>query len=132
MSAATNLLSDTKKALLRYAVLRRRKPRSVIAGRAATDHLGGLVTVEDTTGDDTALMRIFGARLNASVNDFATGATDMRVAILGSVDVVLFESPLAQFRFDEQAGPALVRVAVWAYFAVAIVRARGISAIRFT
>jgi len=128
---ATNLLPDLKKALLRYSVLRRRKPRNVIAGRAALDNLGGLVTVEDSTGDDTALMRIFGARVNGSVNDFATGATDVRLVILGTGDVYNYESPIQQFRFDEQSGPALVTAAIWAYHAVGVARPRGVSAIRF-
>jgi hypothetical protein len=56
----------------------------------------------------------------------------MRVAILGSHDVVNFESPLAQFRFDEAAGPALVRASVWGYHAVVVARPRGISSIRLT
>jgi hypothetical protein len=56
----------------------------------------------------------------------------MRIAILGSEDVVTFESPLAQFRFDEAVGPALIRCSVWGYFAVVVARPRGLSSIRFT
>jgi hypothetical protein len=66
------------------------------------------------------------------VNDFATGATDMRVGILGSDDVVNFESPLVSFRLDEAAGPALVRAAAWGYHAVTVARPRGVASIRFT
>ena len=80
----------------------------------------------------TALARIFGARLNSSINDFATGTTDLRVAILGSDDIVNFESPLAQFLFDEQSGPALVTTAIWGYHAIVVARPRGLSSIRFT
>jgi hypothetical protein len=132
---ATNLANDTRKAVLRYAVLRRRKARNMIVGRAALDYLGALSAqdgVNTSTGDDTALASVFGCRVNASVNDFATGTTDMRVAILGSDDVFAFTSPLQEFRFDEQAGPALVRVAIWAYLGVGVVRPRGVSSIRFT
>jgi hypothetical protein len=99
-------------------------------GAAALDHLAGLITFEN--GDDTALWRVLGARVNGAVNDFGTGATDMRVAILGRGDVVNFESPLTQFRFDEQAGPALVTAAVWGYHAVVVARPRGVASIRFT
>jgi hypothetical protein len=105
--------------------------RPAVVGRAALDNLAGLLTVEDTTGDDTCLARIWGARINASVNDFATGSTDCRIAILGSDDVVNFESPLASFRFDEQSGPALVTAAVWAYHACVVARPVGVSSIRF-
>jgi hypothetical protein len=127
----TTLHTSLKKRLLDYAVLRRRKPRNVIAGRAALDNLAGLLLAEDTTGDDTALARVFGARFNASTNDFATGGTDARIVILGSDDVVNFESPLASFRFDEQSGPALVTAAVWAYHACVVARPVGVSSIRF-
>lgn len=127
---ATNLYADLRKSLAFYANARRRKARNVIAGAAALEHLGGLIT--DENGDDTALWRVLGARVNGAVNDFATGATDMRVAILGSEDVVNFESPLAQFRFDEQSGPALVTAAIWGYHAVVVARPRGLGSLRFT
>jgi hypothetical protein len=127
----TTLHTTLKKCLLKYAVLRRRKPRNVILGRAAIDNLASLLLAEDTTGDDTCLARIYGARVNASTNDFAVTSTDMRIAILGSEDCVLFESPLAQFRFDEQSGPALVTAAVWGYHAVVVARPVGLSSIRF-
>jgi hypothetical protein len=127
----TTLHTTLKKRLLAYAVIRRRKARNVIVGRAALDNLAGLLTTEDTTGDDTALARIWGAKVNASVNDFATGSTDMRIAILGSGDVYNCESPLVQFRFNEQAGPALVSAALWGYHATLVARPRGLSSIRF-
>jgi hypothetical protein len=127
----TTLHTTLKKALLEYANVRRRKARNAIAGSAALTNLGGLLTNEDNTGDDTSLARIFGARLNAGVNTFGTAAGDGRILILGSNDVVTFESPLADFRFDEQAGPALVRCAVWGYFAVVVARPIGLSSIRF-
>ena len=119
---ATNLLIDLKKAILEYGNVRRRKARSVVVGNAALTHLGGLLGAEAINGDDTALFNLFGARVNAATTDFGTAAGDMRIAILGSDDVVSFESPLAEFRFDETAGPALVRCSVWGYFAVVVAR----------
>lgn len=127
---ASNLYADLRKQLARFANVRRRKPRNTVAGAAALDHLAGLITFEN--GDDTALWRVLGARVNAAVNTYGGGAGDARVLTLGADDVVNFESPLASFRFDEAAGPALIRTSVWAYHAVAVVRAVGISAIRFT
>ena len=56
----------------------------------------------------------------------------MRITILGSDDVVTFESPLARFRFEEPQGPALVRASVWGYVGVVVARPRGLSSIRFT
>jgi hypothetical protein len=129
---ATNLLIDLKKALLDYSNVRRKKARNVVAGAAALTHLGGLVGAEAINGDDAALFRLFGANVNGAVNAYGTGAGDMRVTILGSNDVATFESPLAEFRFDEQAGPAIVRVAVWGYFAISVSRPIGLSSIRFT
>lgn len=128
---ATNLLFDLKKAVLEYANVRRRKARNIVAGSAALTNLGGLLGAESMSGDETSLANIFGAKLNAAVNDYGVAAGDMRVTILGSDDVVTFESPLADFRFYEQAGPALVRCAVWGYFAIVCARPRGLSSIRF-
>jgi hypothetical protein len=128
---ATNLLLDLKKAVLEYANVRRRKARNIVAGSAALTNLGGLLTAETPSGDDTALANIFGARLNAAVNDFGTAAGDGRVLIFGADDIVTFESPLAEFRFNEQAGPAIVRCSVWGYFAISVSRPRGLSSIRF-
>jgi hypothetical protein len=129
---ATNLLIDVRKAVLEYANVRRRKARNIVAGSAALTNLGGLLGAEAASGDDTQLANIFGARLNAAVNDYGVAAGDMRVTILGSNDVATFESPLADFRFDEQAGPAIVRCAVWGYFAISVSRPRGLSSVRFT
>ena len=60
-SPTTTLHTTLKKRLLDYAVLRRRKARNVIVGRAALDNLAGLLTAEDTTGDDTCLAKIWGS-----------------------------------------------------------------------
>jgi len=128
----TGLLVTLKKALLDYANVRRRKARNVVAGAVALTNLGGLVGAEANTGDDAALFRLFGANVNGSVNTFGVAAGDMRIAILGSNDVCTFESPLADFRFDEQAGPAIVRCAVYGYFAISVSRPIGLSSIRFT
>ncbi len=126
---SSDIYSDLRKALAFYSNARRRKARNVIAGAAALDHLAGLITFEN--GDDSALWRVLGARVNGAVNDFATGATDMRVGILGRDDVVSFESPLASFRFDEAAGPALVKASVWGYHGIVVARPRGLASIRF-
>lgn len=127
---ATTLYADLRKALASYANVRRRKARNVVAGAAALSNLAGLIDFEN--GDDTCLWRVMGARVNAAVNDFGTTASDARLSILGSGDVVNFESPLVEFRFDDYSGgPALVKASVWGYHAVAVARPSGVGEITF-
>jgi hypothetical protein len=127
----TGLLTDLRKQLLRFANVRRRRPRNTILGAAAADYLGGLL-VDESGSDEQAVARVAGSKVNVSAADFATGAADARILTLSADDVFVFTSPIQEFRFDEQSGPGLVRIAIWAYIGVAIVRARGISAVRFT
>lgn len=126
----TGLLITLRKQNLRFANVRRQRPRNTICGGPALDNLGGLL-IDDSTSDDEAIIRVGGSKVNAAVNTFGVAAGDARTLTLGSGDVWCFTSPIQGFRFDEQAGPALVRIAIWSYVAVAIVRAVGISAIRF-
>jgi HK97 family phage major capsid protein len=126
----TGLLITLRKQNYRFANVRRQRPRNTVAGAAALDNLGGLVA-DESSSSDGALTTVAGSKVNAAVNTFGTAAGDARTLTLGSGDVWCFTSPPQGFRFDEQAGPALVRVALWGYVAVAIVRANGISAIRF-
>lgn len=126
---ASTLYEDLRARLAAFANVRRRKARNAVAGSEAVGHLASLIDFEN--GDEAALWRVMGAAVNASVNPFGTGTSDARVLILGSDDVVNFESPLVEFRFDESAGPALVRAAVWGYHAVSVARPSGVSEITF-
>lgn len=127
----TGLLNTLRKQNLRFAAVRRQRPLNTVVGAAAADHLGGLL-LDDSTSDEQAMYRVGGSAVNVAANAFATGAADARTLTLGVGDAWCFTSPVQDFRFDEQAGPALVRIAILQYVAVAIVRAVGISAVRFT
>jgi len=41
-------------------------------------------------------------------------------------DVLLVESPVQQFRFDEVEGPGIIKLALWAYFGAAVLDATGV------
>ena len=48
-------------------------------------------------------------------------ASTANVVVTGrSNDYVIFESPVARFSYDQVAGPAGVRVGVWAYLVVGL------------
>lgn len=126
---ATTLYEDLRSRLAAFAGTRRRKARAAVAGGDAVGHLASQITFEN--GDEAALWTVMGARVNASVQPFGTAVGDARVLILGSGDVVNFESPLVEFRFDESAGPAIVRTSVWGYHAVSVARPSGVSEITF-
>lgn len=128
-STGTALADDLKVALARYASVRLRKARNVIAGGEQAEVLAPLL--DETTGDDTAMWKVQGARINAATTTFAAGAGDADVVILGAGDVWSWESPLLRFRMDEKKGPAVVELAVSAYSAVKVVRTRGVSVIRW-
>jgi len=51
------------------------------------------------------------------------------VMIVNSPDFWVWESPLLTFRFDEKVGPALIELALFAYFASKVLRPSGIAAI---
>ncbi|HEY8454189.1 MAG TPA: hypothetical protein VIL34_01230, partial [Actinopolymorphaceae bacterium] len=127
----TELAVELRKALVAYANVRRRRPRNFIAGAAAADALAGQLD-ESANGVGEAMWRIWSASGNVAVNDFGTSSGDARLLILGTDDVVNFESPLASFRFDEAVGPGIVRCAVWGYHAVAVARPAGVASIRFS
>jgi hypothetical protein len=103
----TGLLNTLRKQLLRFANVRRRRPRNTVVGAAAADYLGGLL-VDESSSDEQAIARVARSKLNVAVNDFATGSTDARILTLGADDVFVFTSPMQQFTFLEQSGPLRV------------------------
>jgi phage head maturation protease len=62
----------------------------------------------------------------------ANTAADFDTAMWNSMDAWVWESPLLTFRYEEVAGPANIDVALFGYFAAAILRPSGFSAIRLT
>jgi len=59
-------------------------------------------------------------------------AGDADTLLWNAQDVWAWESAVSTFRYEEVAGPANVDLVLFAYFAVAVVRASGISAVRLT
>jgi HK97 family phage prohead protease/HK97 family phage major capsid protein len=59
-------------------------------------------------------------------------AGDADTLLWNAQDVWAWESSVSTFRYEEVAGPANVDLVLFAYFAVSVVRASGISAIRLT
>lgn len=56
--------------------------------------------------------------------------TDEIALILNSADVWAWESPLLTFRFEEKQGPAIIELALFAYFATKVLRPAGIFSLR--
>lgn len=57
---------------------------------------------------------------------------DELALILNSADVWAWESPLLTFRFEEKQGPAVIELALFAYFATKVLRPAGIFSLRAT
>lgn len=55
---------------------------------------------------------------------------DEAALILNSTDVWAWESPLLTFRFEEKQGPAVIELALFAYFATKVLRPAGIFSLR--
>lgn len=55
---------------------------------------------------------------------------DELAVILNSADVWAWESPLLTFRFEEKQGPAVIELALFAYFATKVLRPAGIFSLR--
>ena len=85
--------------------------------------------LDDSTGDDTAMWRSMGARINPALA-IAGGAGALSGVILAAGDVYCWESPVLTFRFDERQGPTYVDLALYGYFACRVLRPIGVGAIR--
>jgi hypothetical protein len=56
---------------------------------------------------------------------------DEAAIILNRNDVWAWESPLLTFRFEEKQGPAVIELALFAYFATKVLRPAGLSSLRY-
>jgi hypothetical protein len=130
-STSTALPADLRLALAEYATRRLGRARNVVVGgtTAPTQLVGAL---NDATGDDDAVARIQGARVNWATNAFGGAAGDADVLILGTDDFYVWESPLLRFSYGEKQGPAVVEIGTWGYVAAEVIRPRGLSSIRHT
>lgn len=56
----------------------------------------------------------------------STGITTTRALIVDADDVLVGESPVQQFRFEEVEGPGVIKLALWAYYVAAVLDATGV------
>jgi hypothetical protein len=59
-------------------------------------------------------------------------STDTQIFLMNRLDGWVWESPTLLFRFEEKQGPALIELALFGYFATALLRPVGLSGIRLT
>lgn len=62
---------------------------------------------------------------------FTENVGDEAALIVNSTDVWAWESPLLTFRFEEKQGPAVIELALFAYFATKVLRPAGIFSLRY-
>ena len=139
-TAAATVVDDTLKLLARMVKLRRRRARAAVAtadAAIAEALAAGAVTsgsvgrLDQATGDVEALWRPLGTPLNLSPDLASTsGAT---AVIAASADSVFaWESPGWQFTYEEPAGPAVLRLSLFRYFATRVLRPVGVAALRMS
>ena len=137
-TAATTVVDDTLKLLARMVKLRRRRARAAVAtadAAIAEALAAGAVTsgsvgrLDQATGDVEALWRPLGTPLNLS-SDLASTSGATAVIAASADSVFAWESPGRQFTYEEPAGPAVLRLSVFQYFAARVLRPVGIGALR--
>lgn len=139
------LLTALRGQLAAYPFRRFQKPDRLLLSQEATTLLAQAV---DTTGrpllpriGDAASVGTASAYNQAYDIDGLPGvpawsitantAADADTFLFSAQDVWAWESPLLNFRFEERSGPAIVELALFGYFATAVLRASGISAVRY-
>lgn len=124
-STGPALPSDLRKALLGYVDGRGRAPRSVVASSRPS-------VAEELDELDMTAYALRNVNVDLSPRITGTAAADGDVFILGGGDVWAWSSPLLEFQYGEREGPASVDLALFGYFAAAVVAPRGVSSIRHT
>lgn len=123
----TATAAELKATMVKFATARRGRPRHVLLSPAIAEAAADVL--DDSTGDDTAMWRSMGARINPALA-IAGGAGALSGVILAAGDVYCWESPVLTFRFDERQGPTYVDLALYGYFACRVLRPIGVGAIR--
>ena len=126
-TASETLAADTKKLIARAVKLRRRRLRAVAATGDTTFAEALAAGLDENTGDDTALWRPMGTPTNLSA-DLASSSGSAAVVGAAPDSVWCWESPVQRFEFRQ--GLGVVRLAVFGYFAVRVVRPVGVAALR--
>jgi hypothetical protein len=133
VSTGAALDDDLRKALTVFTQFRGRRPRSVVASSRVTvaEALESLPSDAIPAGsEDMWQVNGCGVRLSPLITGTAAGDGD--VFILAEGDLWAWSSPLVEFRFDERAGPAVVDLSIYGYFATKVLNPRGVSSIRHT
>lgn len=138
-----DVLNHLRDLLARYPFTRFASPTGAIAGQKV---VRGLANAKDSTG--RPLLPSVGAQNTAGIGNavdqgwFVDGlavlpawsvteaVADELALIINSADVWAWESPLLTFRFEEKQGPAIIELALFAYFATRVLRPAGIFSIR--
>jgi HK97 family phage major capsid protein/HK97 family phage prohead protease len=138
----TSALKNIRKLLALYPFVRFASPTGAAISQSVTSYMSQIV---DTTG--RPLLPSVGAQNTAGIGNavdqgwFVDGLAfqpawaitesvgDDVTLIVNSADFWVWESPLMTFRFEERSGPALIEMALFAYFATKVLRPAGIAAL---
>ena len=92
-------------------------------GRAILPYMGPMNS-SGQTGSAAMDLGILGVKV-----DQAFAMTQYKTVVANTNDIIRYESPLLQFRWEEAAGPEHVRFVAWAYFLVGVLQPKGVSLI---
>jgi HK97 family phage major capsid protein/HK97 family phage prohead protease len=141
-ATAVTALQAIRKLLAVYPFVRFASPNGAAISQSVTSYMSQLV---DTTG--RPLLPSVGAANTVGLGNavdqgwFVDGLPfqpawaiteavgDDLVLIVNSADFWVWESPLLTFRFEEKSGPALIEMALFAYFATKVLRPAGVAAL---
>ena len=128
-TSSAAVATDTKKLIARSVKLRRRRPQAVVA-TADTAFAEALAAgLDELSGDVRAQWRVQGAGISLSA-DLDSSSGDTAVVAVSPASVWAWESPAQQFEWEAVAGPAVIRLSLFGYFGVRVLRPVGISALR--
>lgn len=129
--------------LAQYPFTRFAAPTGAVMGQAVTRNLAN---AKDTTG--RPLLPSVGAQNAAGLGNavdqgwyvdglpfvpawaITSNLADEAAVIINRSDFWVWESPLLTFRFEEKQGPAVIELALFAYFATKVLRPAGIFSLR--
>lgn len=138
-------LTVTRDLLARYPFTRFAAPTGAVMGQAVTRNFANMKGT-----DGRPLLPSVGASNTAGLGNavnqgwFVDGLPfvpawamtqnvgDELLLIMNNNDVWAWESPLLTFRFEEKQGPAIIELALFAYFATKVLRPAGIFSLRAT
>ena len=125
-SAGAALPADLRKALSTFTEVRKRRARSVVASSRTA-----VAEALETLDVQAWALRDVTVELSPWITGVAAGDGDVFILADGG-DLMAWSSPLLEFRYLEKAGPGLVELAVFGYFATKVVKPSGLAAIRHT